>query len=152
MRIAWKKKYERNEIVCFYCGQFHIVCGIAKFSQGNKNKLRTFQSQKWKKKKKKLRTASFKQNLLVLIKKECIAWFKTNKPWRLKSRSTSTSWPHRHCCGAIPTLAPKAMVVIFLDKHVSVHSITFITTILEESFMIGYAPFWYQMETYNFIS
>ena len=151
MRTAWKKKYERNEIVCFYCAQFHTVCGIAKFSQGNKNKLRIFQPQKWKKTKQ-LRTASFKQNLLVLIKKECIAWFKTNKPWRLKSRSTSTSWQHRQCCGAIPTLAPKAMVVIFLDKHVSVHSITFITTILEESFMIGYAPFWYQMETYNFIS
>ena len=42
-----------------------LLCGITRFSRGNKNKLRTFQPQKWKK----LRTASLKQNLLVLIKK-----------------------------------------------------------------------------------
>ena len=70
MCAAWKKKNERNEIVCFYCIQSDILlCGIVRFSRGNKNKLRTFQSQKWKKK---LRTASLRQNLLVLIKKECI--------------------------------------------------------------------------------
>ena len=47
---------ERNEIVCFYCIQSDILlCGIARFSRGNKNKLRTFQPQKWKKK---IRTAS----------------------------------------------------------------------------------------------
>ena len=45
---CWRKKNERNEIVCFYCTQSDILCGIAKFSRGNKNKLRTFQSQKWK--------------------------------------------------------------------------------------------------------
>ena len=49
MCAAWKKKYERNEIVCFYCTQSGILCGIAKFSRGNKNKLRTFKPQKWKK-------------------------------------------------------------------------------------------------------
>ena len=43
-------------------------------------------------------------------------------------------------CGAIPTLAPNARVAIFPVKHVSLHSITFITAILEESFIIGYAP------------
>ena len=69
MCAAWKKKNERNEIVCFYCTQSDIfLCGIARFSWANKDKLRTFQPQKWKK----LRTASLKQNLLVLIKKkEC---------------------------------------------------------------------------------
>ena len=51
MCAAWKKKNERNEIVCFYCTQSDILCGIAKFSRGNKNKLRTFQPQKWKKSK-----------------------------------------------------------------------------------------------------
>ena len=50
MRVAWKKKNEKNEIVCFYCTQSDIfLCGIASFSRGNKNKLRRFQSQKWKK-------------------------------------------------------------------------------------------------------
>ena len=51
---------------CFYCAQSGILCGIANFSQGKKNKL-TFLPQKWKI----LRTASLKQNLLVLIKKQC---------------------------------------------------------------------------------
>ena len=70
MCAAWKKKNERNEIVCFYCTQSDILLrGIARTSQGKKNKLRTFQPQKWKKK---LRTAILKQNLLILIKKrEC---------------------------------------------------------------------------------
>ena len=50
MCAVWKKKNERNEIVCFYCTQSDILlCGIARFSRGNKNKLRIFQSQKWKK-------------------------------------------------------------------------------------------------------
>ena len=50
MCAAWKKKNERNEIVCFYCDQSDILlCGIARFSWGNKNELRTFQPQKWKK-------------------------------------------------------------------------------------------------------
>ena len=49
MCAAWKKKNERNEIVCFYCTQSDIFyCGTARFSRGNKNKLRTFQPQKWK--------------------------------------------------------------------------------------------------------
>ena len=65
MCAARKKKNERNEMVCFYSTQSDILlCGM--FSRGNKNKLRAFQSQKWKKQ---LRTASPKQNLLVLIKK-----------------------------------------------------------------------------------
>ena len=51
MCAAWKKKNERNEIVCFYCTQPDILlCGIARFSRGNKGKLKTFQPQKWKKK------------------------------------------------------------------------------------------------------
>ena len=45
-------------------------------------------------------------------------------------------------CGEIPTLAPNARVAIFPVKHLSLHGITFITTILEEYFMIGYTPFW----------
>ena len=50
MCAAWKKKNERNEIVYFYRTKSDILlCGIARFSLGNKNKLRTFQSQKWKK-------------------------------------------------------------------------------------------------------
>ena len=50
MCAAWRKKNERNEIVWFYCTQSDILlCGIARFSQGNKNKLRTFQPQKWNK-------------------------------------------------------------------------------------------------------
>ena len=57
----------------FYCTQSDILlCGIARFSQGNKNKLRTFQPQKKKKKKKKKRTASLKQNLLVFIKSKSV--------------------------------------------------------------------------------
>ena len=49
MCAAWKTKNEINEIVCFYCTQSDILlCGIAKFSRGNKNKLRTFKPQKWK--------------------------------------------------------------------------------------------------------
>ena len=49
----WKKKNERNDIVCFYCTQSTILlCGIARFSRLNKNKLRTFQPQKWKRIKK----------------------------------------------------------------------------------------------------
>ena len=36
--------------LCFYGTQSDILlCGIARFSRGNKNKLRTFQPQKWKK-------------------------------------------------------------------------------------------------------
>ena len=50
MCAAWKKKNERNDIWCFYGTQSDILlCGIARFSRGNKNKLRTFQPQKWKK-------------------------------------------------------------------------------------------------------
>ena len=46
MCAASKKKNERNEIVCFYSTQSDILlCGIAMFSRGNKNKLRTFQPQ-----------------------------------------------------------------------------------------------------------
>ena len=38
-------------MVYFSCTQSDILfCGIARFSQRNKNKLRTFQSQKWRKK------------------------------------------------------------------------------------------------------
>ena len=67
MCAVWKKKNERNEIVCFYCTQSDfLLCGIARFSWGNKSKLRTFHPQKWKKE---LRTASLKQNLLVPLKK-----------------------------------------------------------------------------------
>ena len=37
-------------MVCFYYTQSDILlCGIARFSRGNKNKLRTFQPQKLKK-------------------------------------------------------------------------------------------------------
>ena len=46
-----------------------LLCGIARFSWTNKNKLEHFSL----KNEKNLRTASLKQNLLVLIyKKECI--------------------------------------------------------------------------------
>ena len=50
MCAAWKKKNERKKIVCFYSTKPDILlCGIARFSRENKNKLRTFQPQKWKK-------------------------------------------------------------------------------------------------------
>ena len=50
MCAAGKKKNERNEIVCLYCTQSDILlCGIARFNRGNKNKLRTFQPHKWQK-------------------------------------------------------------------------------------------------------
>ena len=50
MCAAWKKENERNEIVFFYCHQFDILlCGITRFILGNKNELKTFQPQKWKK-------------------------------------------------------------------------------------------------------
>ena len=42
--------YKKKSVVCFYSTQSDILlCGIARFSRGNKNKLRTFQSQKGKK-------------------------------------------------------------------------------------------------------
>ena len=41
-------------------------------------------------------------------------------------------------------------VAIFPDKCISLHSITFITTILVESFRTGYTPFWLKLETHNF--
>ena len=43
------------------------------------------------------------------------------------------------------------MVAIFPDKRISFPIITFITTILVESFMTGYNPFWLKLETHNFI-
>ena len=45
-----------------------ILCGIAKFSRGNKNKLRTFQPQKWKKIKNSQPKTKFTGSY---IKKEC---------------------------------------------------------------------------------
>ena len=70
MCAAWKKKNERNEIVCFYCTQSDILlCGIARFSRGNKNKLRTFQPQKWKKIKNSQSQTKFTGSYK---KKECI--------------------------------------------------------------------------------
>ena len=51
-----------------------LLCGITRFSRGNKNKLRTFQPQKWKK----IRTVSLKQNLLVLKKKSVIIFEQIN--------------------------------------------------------------------------
>ena len=44
-----------------------LLCGIARFSLGNKNKLRTFQPRKGKR----IKHNQPRQNLLVLIKKEC---------------------------------------------------------------------------------
>ena len=39
--------YKKKSVVCFYSTQSDILlCGIARFSRGNKNKLRTFQPQK----------------------------------------------------------------------------------------------------------
>ena len=68
MRAAWRKKNERNEIVYFYCTQSGILlCSIARFSRGNKTKLRKCQSQKWKK----IKNSQPQKKLLVLIKKEC---------------------------------------------------------------------------------
>ena len=66
MCTAWMKKNAKNERVCFYYTQSDILlCGIARFSQGNKNKLRTFQPQKWKKIKNSQPQTKFLQ------KKEC---------------------------------------------------------------------------------
>ena len=50
VRCLKEKEWKKWNIVCFYCTQSDILlCGIARFSRGNKSKLRTFQSQKWKK-------------------------------------------------------------------------------------------------------
>ena len=54
-------------------------------------------------------------------------------------------------CRAISTLAPNTNIAIFPDQHVSLHTITFITTMWIKSFMIGYTPFWLRLEIYNFI-
>ena len=51
MCAAWKKNNEKNESV-FIVLSLILFCGIPTFTGGNKNKLRTFQPQKWKKKKK----------------------------------------------------------------------------------------------------
>ena len=53
-------------------------------------------------------------------------------------------------CGAISTFSPNTRVAIFPDKRISLRSITFINTILVESFMTGYTPFWLLLETHNF--
>ena len=64
-----KEKNERNEIVCFYCTQSYILlCGIAMFRRGNRTNQENFSL----KNETKLRTASLKQNLLVLIKKKSV--------------------------------------------------------------------------------
>ena len=74
-----KEKEWKKWNSCFYCTQSDILlCAISRFSWGNKNKLKTFQPQKLKKK----RTVSIKQNLLVLIKKECTCTLKQLK-WKL---------------------------------------------------------------------
>ena len=65
VRCLKEKKNESSVWQKKWTAQSGILCGIANFSRGNKNKLRTFQPQKWKI----LRTASLKQNLLVLVKK-----------------------------------------------------------------------------------
>ena len=52
--------------------------------------------------------------------------------------------------GPISTLSPNTRVAIFPDKHISLCSITFVTTILVESFMTEYTPFWLKIETHNF--
>ena len=46
-----------------------LLCGIARFSRGNKKELRTFQPQKSKKKNK---NSQPQKNLLVLLKKSVI--------------------------------------------------------------------------------
>ena len=68
VRCLKEKKNESSVWQKKWTAQSGILCGIANFSRGNKNKLRTFQPQKWKI----LRTASLKQNLLVLIKKNSV--------------------------------------------------------------------------------
>ena len=51
MCAARKKKNERNEIVCFRHKSGTLLCGIARFSRGNKNELRRFNLKKEKKNK-----------------------------------------------------------------------------------------------------
>ena len=53
---------------------------------------------------------------------------------------TAQAFLFRFHCQAISTLEPNNRVKIFPVKHVSLHSITFITTILVESFMIDILP------------
>ena len=84
--LEWKKKNERNEIVYFYRTHSDILlCGTARFSRGNKNKLRTFQPQKWEKIKNSQPQTKFTGSY---IKKECIyiywnSWWCTNRCWTL---------------------------------------------------------------------
>ena len=65
VRLEKKKKWNS---VFLFCSVWHSSLWHCKIQSGNKNKLRTFQPQIWKK----IRTASLKRNLLVLIKKKSV--------------------------------------------------------------------------------
>ena len=76
MCAACEKKNGRNGIVCFYCTQSDILlCDIARFSRANKNKLRTFQSQKLKKNKNSQPQTKFTGSYK---KREYKKWFETS--------------------------------------------------------------------------
>ena len=62
-----------------------LLCGIARFSWANKNKLEHFSL----KNEKNLRTASLKQNLQVLIKTKSVGSVKCNRNFNLLQRSAA---------------------------------------------------------------
>ena len=62
--------------MCFYCTQSDILCGIARFSRENKNKLRTFHPQKGKNNKNSQPQTKFTG---PYKKKECKVFLKRGK-------------------------------------------------------------------------
>ena len=67
-----------------------------------------------------------------------IAWLRTNIPSRLKSRTTSTSWQHRHSFSVFIVEQPLHLhKTLRSQSFLSNISLSFITTILVESFIIG---------------
>ena len=142
MCAAWKKRNERNEIVCFYFTQSDILLfGIARFSWWNKNKLRIFQ--KWKKKKKKKRTASLKQNLLVLGSYKKRVYFRLqvlntlqnnmsrgyNMRMWIVAHALISSWDRLHAERFVLWFS-----LLIFYRNFSVHNVKFILWILPKAF------------------
>ena len=72
-----ERKRMKEMKVCLYCTQSDILlCGIARFSRRNKNKLRTFQPQKWKK----IKNSQPQTKFTGSYKKECI-YFNTQESY-----------------------------------------------------------------------
>ena len=83
----WKKW---NSVFSLYCLTF--FCGIARFSRGNKNKLRTFQPQKWNKIKNSQPqtkfTGSYKKKECISVNSLKIYFIFFNQFWALSPSSS----------------------------------------------------------------